>query len=106
MIATAMANHPNRGHGDKPGRTPKPAEIRQAREAAGLTQTEAAHLVHAGLRSWQQWESEIEGDSRRMHPGLLELFRAKVTHPELFDVQRHFPEIYRTLLAAKTARMG
>jgi len=58
--------------------TPTPAEIRQAREAAGLTQTQAASLVHASLRAWQQWEAE-EGTPghRRMHPGLWELFQIK-----------------------------
>ena len=38
-----------------------------------LTQTQAAHLVHASLRSWQQWEA---GD-RAMPPGLFELFMIK-----------------------------
>ncbi len=54
--------------------TPEPAEIRAAREAARLSQTAAATLVHSGLRTWQQWEA---GD-RRMHPGLWELFRLKI----------------------------
>jgi DNA-binding transcriptional regulator YiaG len=53
--------------------SPTPADIRTAREAAGLTQTQAAALVHSALRSWQQWEA---GD-RAMHPGLWELFRIK-----------------------------
>ena len=53
---------------------PSPAEIRAAREAAGLTQSQAAALVRSGLRSWQQWES---GD-RKMHPAFWELFRIKV----------------------------
>ena len=54
--------------------TPDPAEIRAAREAAGLSQTAAAGLVHSKLRTWQQWEA---GD-RKMHPGLWELFRLKI----------------------------
>ncbi|MCY1417011.1 hypothetical protein D3C76_1365820 [compost metagenome] len=54
--------------------TPGPTEIRAAREAAGLSQTAAAALVHSGLRTWQQWEA---GD-RRMHPGLWELFQLKI----------------------------
>lgn len=37
---------------------PTPAEIRAARLAAGLTQAEAAKLVHAAsYRTWQEWES-------------------------------------------------
>lgn len=53
--------------------SPAPATIAAAREAAGLTQTAAAELVHSALRTWQQWEA---GD-RKMHPGLWELFRIK-----------------------------
>lgn len=53
---------------------PSPQEIKAARDAAGLSQTAAAELVHSGLRTWQQWEA---GD-RRMHPGLWELFQLKL----------------------------
>ena len=53
---------------------PTPDEIRAAREAAGLTQTAAAELVHSTMRAWQWWES---GD-RAMHPAMWELFRLKV----------------------------
>jgi DNA (cytosine-5)-methyltransferase 1 len=67
-----MPNHPNRGP-KGPSANPAPASIRSAREAAGLTQTQAAELVHGSLRTWQQWEA---GD-RRMHGGLWELFRLK-----------------------------
>lgn len=52
---------------------PKPDDIRAAREAAGLTQTEAARLIHASLRGWQDWES----GRRRMHPAMWELFCVK-----------------------------
>ena len=53
---------------------PDPAEVKAAREAAGLSQTAAAALVYSGLRTWQQWEAGV----RRMHPGLWELFRLKI----------------------------
>lgn len=53
--------------------SPTPAAIRDARIAAGLTQTEAAQTVRASLRGWQQWEA---GD-RAMPPGLFELFMLK-----------------------------
>jgi DNA-binding transcriptional regulator YiaG len=69
-----MANHPNRTRINPVG-TPTPAEIRAAREALGLTQTDAAALVHTTCRVWQQWEA---GD-RRMHPAFFELFIRK-TH--------------------------
>lgn len=68
-----MSNHPNRSRAAGPASNPMPDAVRAAREAAGLTQTEAALLVHGSLRTWQQWEA---GD-RRMHPGLWELFRLK-----------------------------
>ncbi len=53
--------------------SPSPAAVRDARIAAGLTQTEAAQTVQASLRGWQQWEA---GD-RSMAPGLFELFMLK-----------------------------
>jgi putative transcriptional regulator len=67
-----VSNHPNRGP-KGPSANPAPADIVAGREATGLTQTQAACLVHASLRAWQQWES---GD-RRMHAGLWELFVIK-----------------------------
>lgn len=71
-IGDKLSNHPNRGP-KGPFSNPAPSEIIDGREAAGLTQTQAAHLVHGSLRAWQQWE---RGD-RRMHAGLWELFRLK-----------------------------
>lgn len=67
-----MANHPNRGP-KGPSSNPQPEEIKAARSAAGLTQTEAAALVHSTLSAWQRWE---QGE-RRMPPGLWELFGIK-----------------------------
>lgn len=102
MITATMGNHPNRGRADKPGRTPSPAEIRQAREEAGLTQAQAAELIHATLRTWQNWEMPADTiEHRRMHAGLFELFQAKLERPELFQVGAHFPEILRALQAKK-----
>lgn len=67
-----MANHPNRG-AKGPSSNPSPEEIRAAREAAGLSQSGAAALIHSTLRTWQDWEA----GKARMHPGLWELFRIK-----------------------------
>ena len=67
-----MPNHPNRGP-QGPSRNPSPEEIRAARHAAELTQTQAAERIHGTLRAWQEWEA----GNRRMHPGLWELFRFK-----------------------------
>jgi len=71
-----MANHPNRGAGSRAA-NPAPEAIRAAREAVGLTQTQAADFVHATCRRWQEWEA----GTYRMHPGLFELFRLKTTGP-------------------------
>lgn len=68
-----MANHPNRSKAAGFAANPPPESIRAAREAAGLTQTEAADLVHSTLRRWQEWEAGVH----RMHPGLWELFGIK-----------------------------
>jgi DNA-binding transcriptional regulator YiaG len=54
---------------------PCPAEIRAAREAAGLSQVEAGALLYRSGRNWQQWEL----GERRMDPALWELFRIKIT---------------------------
>ena len=58
-----MPNHPNRGP-KGPSSNPAPAEIRAAREAAGLTQTAAAIIIGSTMRAWQDWES----GARRCHP--------------------------------------
>ena len=75
-----MTNHPNRSAGH-PARTPSPAEVRAAREAAGLTQTEAAAAIYSTLRTWQDWEA----GKARMHPGLWELFGLKVARLKMLD---------------------
>lgn len=55
------------------GVIPAPAEIKEARLAAGLSQSAAAAMIHSTLRTWQDWEAGIA----RMHPGLWELFCIK-----------------------------
>lgn len=57
---------------------PTPDTIKRAREVAGHTQTQAAAVIHSGLRAWQGWETAEEYNSHRpMHPGLLELYLIK-----------------------------
>jgi DNA-binding transcriptional regulator YiaG len=69
-----MANHPNRGRGPKgPAANPTTAAVLAARETAGLTQRDAAALLHRTERNWQQWEI----GERRMDPALFELFQLK-----------------------------
>jgi putative transcriptional regulator len=65
---------PPRAPQPKPPRPPTPSEIRAAREAAGLTQTEAAALVYKTCRAWQLYES----GERSMDPAYWELFQQKV----------------------------
>jgi len=49
-----------------------------AREKSGMTQTEAAELVHTTIRSWQQWEAEEGSNDHRRIPGSAwELFLIK-----------------------------
>jgi putative transcriptional regulator len=54
--------------------TPAPQEVRAAREAAELTQAEAAALVYLGHPN--RW-SEIERGVYPMHPAVWELFTIK-----------------------------
>ncbi|CAJ4368781.1 XRE family transcriptional regulator [Burkholderia pseudomallei] len=56
-----------------PPAPPTPAQVRAAREAAGLTQGAAGAVVHVDLRSWQRWES----GERTMHLAYWELFLIK-----------------------------
>lgn len=69
-------SHPNRGKNRTPESNPTPAEVRAAREKAGMTLDQAAATIYSTLRAWQNWESEGE-ENRRMHPGLFELFLIK-----------------------------
>lgn len=57
-------------------RVPRPSkeEIKEARKAAGITQTEAAVLVCTTCRVFQQWEA----GERTMHAGLWKLFKIEV----------------------------
>lgn len=54
--------------------TPTAAQVKAAREAAGLTQAAAAALV--GLKARQRW-LEYEGGVRKMPAHRFELFKLK-----------------------------
>ena len=59
-------------------RSPKPAAIRAARLAAGLTQTQAGALCHRSLRAWQDAEAGL----RALDPAAWELFLLRTgQHP-------------------------
>lgn len=54
-----------------------PDQIRQARQAAKLSQSEAAALVGATRRTWQNWEAPVGTPNyRRMDPDTWERFSA------------------------------
>jgi DNA-binding XRE family transcriptional regulator len=78
-----VPSHPNRGNANRPGRNPKPAEIKAARESVGLSQARAAEVVYVATRTWEDWESTIV--TRRMHPGLWQLFCIKVGLPDPYS---------------------
>lgn len=76
----ATMPHANRSKKEMPTAVwPRPEEVKAAREEAGLTQTQAASLVHTGWQTWAKWEAEATSDSaRRMHPATWELFNVKL----------------------------
>ena len=51
----------------------KPAVIIKARKDAGLTQAQAAAMVHKSPRTWQEWEQ----GRRNMPASDFELFKLK-----------------------------
>ena len=58
---------------------PTPEQIKQSRLNAGLTQAQAAAVIHKKLLTWQRYES---GD-RRMDCALYEFFMLKTGQVEL-----------------------
>lgn len=55
-----MSNHANRSKKTaKAGREPKAADVTRARAQAGLTQSEAAELIHVSPGAWQNWEQDL-----------------------------------------------
>lgn len=102
MILATMPSHPNRS---KRQAGPMPREILEARQAAGLTQAQAAELIYSSPRAWQNWEMPADTiEHRRMPAGLFELFRFKVEYPDLFKVRETCPAVYIALLEGKKAR--
>lgn len=79
MAAIIPTMTTRKGRGPPPGAIPTPAQIRAAREAAGLTQAAAAEVVYATLRTWQNWEASGAA-GRAMHPAIWELWLMKTAH--------------------------
>ena len=64
-----------------------PQDVRSARLAAGLTQTQAASLIHHTLRAWQYWES----GQREMSHRNMDMFH--ILTRGLFDSDGTFTSI-------------
>jgi DNA (cytosine-5)-methyltransferase 1 len=62
---------------------PAPSEIKRARLDAGITQSQAAHLVHVKLKTWQNWEAESGPSMRVMPRAAWELFCIKIQQSNL-----------------------
>ena len=70
-----MTAHPNRSKkSPSPARNPTKEEVKAARASAGLTQPEAAKLVHRTTSAWARWE----GGERNMPADTWELFNIKL----------------------------
>jgi putative transcriptional regulator len=70
-----MSNHPQRSkrRTDDAARTPTPEQVREMREAVGLSPREAAGLIYSTAAAWERWEA----GERAMHPAFAELFAMK-----------------------------
>ena len=69
-----MPTHPNRSkNSPKPGSTPKPFMLKQARTALAMTVRECAEIIYCTESAWTEWEA----GTRRMHPAYWELFKIK-----------------------------
>lgn len=99
---TVVGSHPNRSQSSNraaAGPTnPTPADVRRAREQAGLTLEKAGELVHVKWKIWQRWETE-EGseEHRRMHPATWELFLVKIKARDLLKRGRLAPQAVKDL---------
>ena len=97
-----MTNHPNRSR--RPGvrgANPTPAQVRAAREACGMTIAQAAAVIYASPRTWEDWEATptvARPALRRMHPGLYLLFLLLTQQAKLDDQ----PNLYRRGEAKKS----
>ena len=59
-----------------------PEQTKKLRKLAGVTQSEAAKLVHVSLRTWQSWESPKDlTNSRQIPEAYVELFCLKTKNP-------------------------
>lgn len=83
-----MVLHPNRKKGNSSRQqSPLPEDVRKAREVSGLTQKQAGAVIYGTEKGWQNYEAALTaGESRRMHPGLFELFLLKTGQLDLAEL--------------------
>lgn len=60
------------------GYVPTPTDIRECREALGLSRVEAGQLLRKGPRTWSKWET----GERSMDPCFWHLWILLATRPE------------------------
>lgn len=58
------------------------AEMRLAREAASLTQAQAAELVYSDLSTYQNWEAGTCGMHRAIYERLMQWLAQLVEYPD------------------------
>lgn len=94
-----VATHPNRSKANiRAGSNPTPAQVRRAREDAGLTLEQAGELVHTSWRTFQNWEADKDmPEHRRMHPATWELFQVKIAARKLLEKRELPPSLVREL---------
>lgn len=51
--------------------SPTPAQLKKLREKCGLTQSDAASILHVSLRTWQNWEA----GKYEMFPAFWQVFQ-------------------------------
>lgn len=82
--------------------SPTAQQIIAARAAAGITQTEAAELIYASLRTWQNWEAPAgNGNARDMPPALFEYFRLLTTSRAVKRARDALPHLPSTRMMRK-----
>lgn len=69
-----MPNNRDKSQVEPRASNPRPDEISGLRTDAGLTQQQAADLIRASKRSWENWEQ----GRVKMHPGLFDYFLIRI----------------------------
>lgn len=78
---------------------PVPSKIKAARVAAGLTQEQAARVIGATRRAWQEWEA----GRRNMPCAKWELFQKKIKGEKTMSDAKKFFEMYDDVTDLMTA---